>query len=172
MVDNKKNNIKIMNAEIAFRNLSGNPGQYNQRGERYCCVFLDDEVAETLKRDGWNVKTLMPKDEYETPRHYMQIYARFDHMPPNIFLVTSKGKTKLEESNVGLIDWAEIENVDLIIRPYDWTLKQSGKSGRKAMIKTMYVTIIEDELDTKYSNVPDSAQNTMGYHQDDEDNFD
>lgn len=158
MKNTNKSTITITNAEIFVRNLSGKPGPYNQRGERYCCVFLDSDVAEKLRHDGWNVKTTKPRDDYDEPRDYIQVFARYDNFPPNIVLVTSRSKTKLDENDIGLIDWADIDNVDLIIRPYDWTLKQTGQSGRKAMIKTMYVTIVENELDAKYSNVPDSAQ--------------
>ena len=152
-----KNNIVIENARIGFRNFSGVEGKFNPAGRRNFCVFLEKDLAVTLERDGWNVRWLTPRDADEEEQGYIQVAVSYDNIPPKIVLITGKGKTVLDAESVGLLDWAEIKNVDVIIRPYNWTA--NGKEGVKAYIKSMYVVIAEDEFANKYEDVPDSAKN-------------
>lgn len=152
-------NLVVENARIGFRNFSGKEGKFNPAGRRNFCVFLEREMGEQLEKDGWNIRWLEPRDETEDRQAYLQVAVSYDNIPPKIVLVTSHGKTQLDESSVNLLDWAEITNVDLIIRPYNWTV--NGKEGVKAYVKSMYVTIAEDNFENKYLDVPDSAINTM-----------
>lgn len=160
-----KNNIVIENARIGFRNFSGKEGKYNPAGRRNFCVFLEGDLGKTLEEDGWNVRWLEPKDDSEERQAYLQVSVSFDNIPPKMIIVSSKGKTILDEESVGILDWAEIKEVDLIIRPYNWTLHagtRNEKTGVKAYIKTMYVVIHEDEFESKYFDVPDSATDSIG----------
>lgn len=150
-----RDTITIENARIAFRNFSGKEGQYNAKGNRNFCVLLENQHAIVLKDDGWNVKYLRPREEDDEPQAYLQVSVNFGNVPPKIVLISSKGKTVIDEDEVNILDWAEIENVDLIIRPYNWEV--NGKTGVKAYLKSLYVTIAEDDLEKKYSDVPDSA---------------
>lgn len=153
-------NIVVENARIGFKNFSGKEGQYNPAGRRNFCLFFDDEnLVKKLIDDGWNVRFLKPRDEDDKPAAYLQVSVSFENYPPKIVLVTSKGKTSISEDEVNMLDWAEITNVDLIVRPYNWTV--NGKSGTKAYLKAMYVTIEEDEFATKYDDVPDSAMSSI-----------
>lgn len=155
-----KNNIVIENGRIGFRNFSGKEGRFNPAGRRNFCAFLDSDLARILEGDGWNVRWLEPRDPQEDKQAYLQVAVSYDNIPPKIVLVTSHGKTILDETSVNVLDWAEIKEVDLIIRPYNWDV--NGKSGVKAYIKSMYVTIAEDEFEKKYRELPDSAVDTIG----------
>jgi len=148
--------IKIADAKIVFRNFKGERGTYNAKGQRNFCVLIDPDVAEDLKNIGWNIKVLKPRTEEDEPQPYLQVKVSYDNIPPQITLVTSRNKRILDDSTVSILDWAEIKKVDLIIRPYNYEVQ--GKSGVAAYVKTMYVTIVEDEFAAKYENVPDSAQ--------------
>lgn len=156
----RNDRLKIENAEITFRNFSGKEGRYNPAGRRNFCVFLDNDVAEKLEEDGWNVRWLEPREPGDKPQAYMQVSVSYDNIPPKIIMITSGGKTILDEEDVDVLDWAEIKNVDLIINPYHWDV--NGKTGIKAYVKSMYVTIFEDEFANKYKDVPDSAKQCVG----------
>lgn len=154
-----KNNIVMENARIGFRNFSGKEGKFNPAGRRNFCVFIEQPLGKTLESDGWNVRWLQPKEDGDEPQAYLQVSVSYDNIPPKIVLITSKGKTVLDVDTIMMLDWVEIKNVDLIIRPYNWSV--NGKSGVKAYIKSMYITIMEDVFEQKYLDVPDSAMKAI-----------
>ena len=118
MAKNNIENIKIENARIVFRNLSGKPDKFNPQGGKrsFSVVIEDTEFANELKREGWNIKQFNPSpDSDEEPAHFISVKVSYNNIPPHIYLCTSKNKTLLNEDTVGQLDYAEISNVDIVI---------------------------------------------------------
>lgn len=151
MANNRVGNITVENARIIFRNFAGKESKFNAKGKRNFCLVIDNEEAEQLKEEGWNIKYLKPRDPDEEPQAYVQVSVEYGNFPPNIWLIAGNKKTKLDEETVASLDYAEIENIDLIIRPYTWEV--NGKGGIKAYVKNMYVTIVENEFEKKYKDL-------------------
>lgn len=144
-------NIVIENAKIIFRNFEGKETKFNRAGARNFCVVIEDpQMAQKLIDDGWNIRTLRARDEYEEPRHYIPVTVSFNNIPPKIYIITKKNKAEITEDTVSNLDYVEIRNADLIIRPYNWEV--NGKTGIKAYLKTMYITLEEDEFAEKYDH--------------------
>lgn len=147
----------IEGAEIIFKNFSGKPSDFNKAGDRNFGLILNDDIAEDLKADGWNVKYLKPRDDDPTGyrRPWLQVKVKYGKVPPIVVLITSRGKTKLKEETVSKLDYARFKNVDLIVRPYNYPEMPGRPSGISAYLKSIYVTLEEDDLEKKYGSIPD-----------------
>lgn len=145
--------VNLENVRIGFRNFEGRESQYNKKGDRSFVVFLDDATAKEMAADGWNVK--FPKDDpnpadpdADVRDAYLPVTVGFDFYPANVLLISNDKPTRLSEDEVAMLDWAEIENVDLVLRPYEWSVNRN--SGIKAYLKAGYFTIVADKFASKY----------------------
>ena len=149
-------NIVIDNASLVLRNFSGKAiPPYTPEGQRSFSVKLDVETALQLANAGWNVKIKALDDGTEVV--YLRVYVAFDkpQYPVKIVqLIVSDGvvtnKTYIAPESVGNIDFLDIENIKLEIRPRVWT-NQRGESGVKAYLKTMYYELVPDIFESMYT---------------------
>lgn len=156
MVERNEEVVRIDDAQIIFRNFAGKEGQFNREGSRNFAVKLPEELALKMFEDGWNVKSLAAREEGEADQAYISVEVGYKGRPPRVMLINSRGKIDLGEDEVEMLDWVDIVKVDLIFRPYNWEV--SGKTGVKAYLKTIAVTIQEDELEAKYGALPDAGK--------------
>ncbi len=152
-MNKRLDNIVVENARLIFKNFAGEESKFNRAGNRNFCVILDGDSAEDLRQMGWNVKALRPREDEDEPTYYLQVTVAFGNFPPKVVMISGKTKTVLDEESISTLDYAEIANVDLIIRPYHWEV--NGKEGIKAYLKTMYVTIEQDVFAGKYDCLDD-----------------
>lgn len=169
MSEQKKvmNNIHIEGAKLIFKNFQGKRTDFNDEGNRNFGVLLDDELAETLKEDGWRVRYRPPRED-DPDQHeqaWLPVKIKFGLYPPIVVLINSKGKKKLDEETIDQLDWSIIKNCDIIIRPYNYPAIKGRPAGVSAYLKALYVTISEDEFAMKYADVPD-----LDYREEDYDN--
>ena len=131
--------LVIDDANIVYRNFRGEGNAYNHEGDRnFALVIPDEDTAEHLLNDGWNVKVKPPKNEGEEPFRYLPVKVKFNERGPKIYLKSGENKIILSEDDVDMIDKIDIMSVSMDIRPYDWRMSD-GKSGRSAYLQAMEV---------------------------------
>lgn len=146
-----KNIVQIDDARIIYRNFSGAPSQFNREGDRnFAVVIPDQEIADALIEQGWNVKIKPPRDDQDTPFMFLSVKIKFNDRGPNVYLKTGHALNKLTEETVGMLDDVDIVSVDLDIRPYDWEI--NGKTGRTAYLHSMQVTQQIDRFAAQFAD--------------------
>lgn len=148
MPPNDSPSIMIEGAQLIFRNLTGLAKDFNSEGDRNFSVILEPALAKQMVEAGWRVKQLKPRDDDEPGDYHLKVKANYKTgRPPRVVLITSNNRTELGAEEVSLIDVADIKRADLIINGY-WSEMAGG--GYTGYLKTLFVTINEDELEKKY----------------------
>ena len=142
--------LQIDEARIIYRNFSGIGSKYNREGDRnFAVVIPNQELADALIEENWNVKIKPPRDEDDTPFMYLPVKVKFNDRGPSIYLKTGTAMNKLDEESVSCLDNVDILSVDLDVRPYDWDV--NGKTGRTAYLQSICVTQEIDRFAERYS---------------------
>ena len=136
--------LQIDDARIVYRNFSGIGSKYNREGDRNFAVVIDNqEAADALLDEGWNVKIKPPRDEDEDPFMYLPVKVKFNDRGPNVYLKSGTRQVRLDEESISCLD-----DIDIIgVRPYDWEV--NGKTGRTAYLQSIRVTQDLDRFATE-----------------------
>lgn len=143
--------LQINNARIVYRNFTGAASMYNHEGNRnFSLVIPDEETANALVAEGWNVKMKPPREEGDTPFYHLPVKVKFNDRGPAIHLISGNNRPiSLDEDSVGCLDNIDIISVDLDIRPFDWEVQ--GKTGRTAYLQALEVTQDVDRFTARYA---------------------
>lgn len=142
----------VENAEIGYKNFAGNVSPVNLKGNKTFSIFFEEDVAKQLEEQGWNIKwpkpnpDIDPADDRRKP--HLPVEARFDNYPPKVAIMNYENPVFLENDTINQLDSAIIEKADVLVRPYNYVV--SGREGVKAYLKSLYVTLREDEGTRKY----------------------
>lgn len=147
----RNNKLAIDNARIIFKNFTGKDDKFGREGDRsFSIVIEDDALAEQLANDGWNVKQLTPRDPDEKVNHFIKVKISFKVRPPKIWLLTNHKRTLLDEDTIATLQYARIENADVVVSPWRWEV--NGKTGIAAYLETLYVKIEDEPFADKYAD--------------------
>lgn len=142
--------LQIDDARIIYRNFSGAGSKFNREGDRnFAVVIPEQEMADALIAEGWNVKIKPPRDEDDTPFMYLPVKIKFNDRGPNCYLATGTRMNRLDEESICCLDDVDILSVDMDIRPYDWDV--NGKIGRTAYLASIKVTQEVDRFASKFA---------------------
>lgn len=141
--------LQIDDARIVYRNFSGVGSKFNREGDRNFAVIIpDQEQADALINEGWNVKIKPPRDEDDSPFMYLPVKIKFNDRGPNCYLATGTRMNRLDEESICCLDDVDILSVDMDLRPYDWEV--NGKTGRTAYLQSIKVTQEIDRFASRF----------------------
>ena len=142
--------LQINDARIMFRNFRGEGDKFNREGDRnFVLIIPNEEIADALAKEGWNVKINDPREEGDTPFMYLPVKVKFNDRGPQIYLITGERHNRLDENSVAILDDIDILSVNLDIRPYDWEV--NGKTGRTAYLQAIEVFQEIDRFAARYA---------------------
>lgn len=149
---NDKALLKIDDAQIIYRDFSGNKTKFSN-GKRSFSLLIDDpSIADALEEAGYSVKrpnNANMDDGRELPTH-MKIKVKYNANGPDIYLVTNGIMTKVPEERVEDLDRIRIVAVDMDVRAYDG--EYGGKPFRSAYLNSMRIYQQVDRFMAEYQS--------------------
>lgn len=152
---------------IGLKNFRGEESPFNKAGNRNFCIFFEghDEVAHEMENDcskngdPWLIKWTKPNEEGESTAYLpCNINVSGNFKFPTIWLIPENNpgnKVEITKDNLSVLDsfdWITMVDgcADVTIRPYDWTFRDNGRHGRKAMVDELFVVMHRSSLQDKY----------------------
>lgn len=142
--------LQIDDARIIYRNFRGEGSKFNREGDRnFALVIPDQDMADALVREGWNVKIKPPRDEEDEPFMFLPVKVKFNDRGPQVYLKTGDRVNRLDEESIAMLDDIDILSVNMDLRPYNWDV--NGKTGRTAYLQSIEVIQEIDRFAARYA---------------------
>ena len=147
--------LQIDDARIIYRNFAGAASKFNREGDRnFSIVIPDQEMADALVNEGWNVKIKAPREDGDVPFMTLPVKVKFNDRGPNVYLQTGNRMNRLDEDSIACLDQIDIVSVDLDVRPYEWVLYEGTKDekrGRSAYLQSIKVVQDVDRFASRFA---------------------
>lgn len=153
---------------MTWKNFRGEKGKFNESGKRSFAIVLDEDQALELIKEGWNVKVREYTDDEDKmqTKYYLPVNIKMDSkVPPRLFMITmvynhetqqeEPRRTMLKPETVGLLDYAQFDNVDVKVRPFNYDY--NGRKGVTHYLSLLFATLHVDDLEKKYAHIPMDA---------------
>ena len=134
----------------AFSHFDGREDTFNAEGDYNFTMILPDDVAEKLRAEGWNVRTMDGYEEGDPPEHLLKVKISYKYEPPKVFLIKGDRKLRAEKRDLADIRRDTCEQIDVIITPSRWVV--GGNSGITAYAKELYAKVKESRFSAKYAD--------------------
>lgn len=140
----KRPTFTIEGALVKYRNFAGTVSEYNKEGKKSFAIELEPGFAAQLERDGWHVNYTDPREEGDESVPFINIKVNFKNRPPRVVMVTPDTLVPLTDQSIGMLDDADIIDVDLTCIGNPW------ERGISCYLQKAFFKINVDILDQKY----------------------
>ena len=134
----------------AFSHFDGREDTVNAEGDHNFTMILPDDVADKLRAEGWNARTMDGYEEGDPPEHLLKVKISYKYEPPKVFLIKGDRKLRAEQRDLADIRRDTCEQIDVIITPSRWVV--GGNSGITAYAKELYAKVKESRFSAKYAD--------------------
>ena len=142
--------LQIDDARIIYRNFRGEGSKFNREGDKnFALVIPDQDMADALVREGWNVKIKPPRDEEDEPFMFLPVKVKFNDRGPMVYLKTGDRVNRLDEESIAMLDDIDILSVNMDLRSYHWEV--NGKTGITAYLQSIEVIQEIDRFAARYA---------------------
>lgn len=149
-------NITLEDAKFFGRpNFAGAPDAFKDSRRKFT-VLIPLEVAEQLKKIGWNVKVTEPQNDEQTPLAHMKVMVDFSTNPetgqergPDIWVIKGEKREKLDSKTAPILDRSRIIKMDMEIRGWEYD-PEDNPGQLSARLVALIVTLEPNLLLDKY----------------------